>query len=286
MTKQEVLQGALALNNSGQKYTITVEDDKIIIEANYQGSGASEATFRCTAKLKDDKTYTITTYNFDGYRKQYGVYIKAASYSLDGIKEVFDSKEVTQVLRNYLHSCGYQRVVNKKFIALCISIPVAVIAVILMAILIPFTLESDFVDTNGPDNFALTEISRDEILSKDNNYRSSVGSAKHAGKHTKIVGEELRECDYDYVSKDFRNLHGVVVFLATKTSENILTLNINSSVESGNAEIVIIVDGKYYCSVDVNQAQSITLQGISNKEVIVKLAGEGAKMKIDVTRVY
>ena len=286
MTKQEVLQGALALNCSDKKYTISVEGDKIIIEANYQGSGAREATFRCTAKLKDDQTYTVMTYHFDGHRKQYGVYIKAASYGLDGSKEVFDSKEVTQVLRDYLHSCGYQRVVNKKLIALCVSIPVAVIAIILMAILIPSTLESDFVDTNGPDNFALTEITQAEILQKRNNYTSSVGSAKHSGKHTKIVGEELLECDYDYVSKDFRRLHGVVVFHATKISENTLTLNINSSVESGNAEIVILVDGKYHCSVDVNQAQSVTLQGISNQEVIVKLAGEGAKIKIDVTRVY
>ena len=56
--------------------------------------------------------------------------------------------------------------------------------------------------------------------------------------------------------------------------------------ESGNVEIVIIIDGEYYCSVDVNQDQSITLQNVSNKEVIVKLAGEEAKMKIDVTRVY
>lgn len=286
MTKQEVLQGALALNNSDKKYIITVEGDKIMIEAKYQGSGAGEATFRCTAKLKDDKTYTVTTYNFDGHRKQYGVYIKAASYGLDGSKEVFDSKEVTQVLRYYLHLCGYQRVVNKKFIALCISIPVAVIAVILMAIVISLTWESDFVDINGPENFALTEITRAEILSKNNNYRTSMVSKKQSGSHTNIIGTELRDYDYDSISKSFGTIHGVVIIQATKISENTLTLNINSSVESGNAEIVIIVDGKYYCSVDVNQAQSITLQGISNKEVLVKLAGEGAKMKIDVTRAY
>ena len=77
-----------------------------------------------------------------------------------------------------------------------------------------------------------------------------------------------------------------MILQATKISGNTLTLNINSSVESGNAEIVIMVDGEYYCSVDVNQHQSITLQNVSNKEVIVKLAGEEAKMKIDVTRVY
>ena len=56
--------------------------------------------------------------------------------------------------------------------------------------------------------------------------------------------------------------------------------------ESGNAEIVIIIDGEYYCSVDVNHDRSIMIQDVRNKEVIIKLAGEEAKMKINVTRVY
>ena len=276
MTKQEVLQGALALNCSDKKYTITVEGDKIIIETKYRGTRVRESTFRCIAQLKNNKTYT----------EQYGVRKKAVSYCLDGSKEVFDSEEIKKVLRDYLDSCGYQRIVNKKLIALCISIPIVVIVAILIAVIISLTSESDFIDTNGPENFALTEITRDDILSKDNNYRSSVGSASHSGYHTNIIGTRLRDCDYDYISKSFGKIHGVVILQATKISGNTLTLNISSSVESGNAEIVIIVDGEYYCSVDVNQNQSITLQNVSNKEVIVKLAGEEAKMKIDVTRVY
>ena len=33
-------------------------------------------------------------------------------------------------------------------------------------------------------------------------------------------------------------------------------------------------------------ADMLSLQDVSNKEIIVKLAAEGAKMKIDVTRAY
>jgi hypothetical protein len=286
MTKQEVLQGALALNCSDKKYTITVEGDKIIIETKYRGTRMRESTFRCIAQLKDNKTYTETTYDFDGYRKQYGVRKKAVSYCLDGSKEVFDSEEIKKVLRDYLDSCEYQRIANKKLIALCISIPVAIIVAILIAVIISLASESDFVDTNGPENFALTEITRDDILNKNNTYKSSMVSEQHSGRHTNIIGTKLRDVDYDHISRSFRKIHGVVILQATKISGNTLTLNINSSVESGNAEIVIIIDGEYYCSVDVNQGQSITLQNVSNKEVIVKLAGEEAKMKIDVTRVY
>ena len=286
MTKQEVLQGALALNGSDKKYTVTVEGDKIIIETKYRGTRIRESTFRCIAHLKDDKSYTESTCDFDGYRKQYGVRKKAVSYCLDGSKEVFDSEEIKKVLRDYLDSCGYQRIANKKLIALCISIPVAIIVAILIAVIISLASESNFVDTNGPENFALTEITRDDILSKNNNYRSSMVSEQHSGRHTNIIGTKLRDVDYDHISRSFGKIHGVVILQATKISGNTLTLNINSSVESGNAEIVIIVDGEYYCSVDVNQNQSITLQNIANKEILIKLAGEGAKMKIDVTRVY
>lgn len=286
MTKQEILQGALALNCNDKKYTITVEGDKIIIETKYRGTSVRESTFRCIAQLKDNKTYTETTYDFDGYRMQYGVRKKAVSYCLDGSKEVFDSEEIKKDLRNYLDSCGYQRIVNKKLIALCISIPIIVIVAILIVVTISLKSESGFIDTNGPENFSLTEITREEILSKDNNYRISMVSERHSGRHTNIIGTRLRDYDYDYISRSFGKIHGVVILQATKISSNTLTLTIHSSVESGNAEIVIMIDGEYYCSVDVNQDQSVTLQNISDKEVIVKLAGEGAKIKIDVTRVY
>jgi len=286
MTKQEVLQGALSLNDGDKKYTVTVEGDKIIIETKYRGSRVRESTFRCIAQLKDNKTYTEKTYYFDEYRKQYGAREKSASYRLDGSKEVFDSEEVKNILRDYLDSCGYQRIVNKKLIALCVSISVAVMGALLIALIILVASESDFVDTNGPENFALTEITRDDVLSKDNNYISSMAVERHSGHHTNITGTRLRDYDYDYISRSFGKIHGVIILQATKISENTLTLNINSSIESGNAEIVIIIDGEYYCSVDVNQDQSIVLQNISNKDVIVKLVGEKAKIKVDVTRIY
>ncbi len=286
MTKQEVLQGALALNSSDKKYTVTVEGDKIIIETKYRGTRVRESTFRCIAHLKADNTYTESTYDFDGYRQQYGVRKKAISYCLDGSKQTFDSEEIKKVLRNYLESCGYKRTKNTLKLALCIAIPVFVAVFIATAVIISLVSDSKFVDTNGPEDFALTEITRNDILRKDNNYRSSMASERHSGYHTNIIGTRLRDCDYDHISRSFGKIHGVVILQATKISGNTLTLNINSSIESGNAEIVIIIDGEYYCSVDVNQNQSITLQNIANKEILVKLAGEAAKMKIDITRVY
>lgn len=169
-------------------------------------------------------------------------------------------------------------------LALCIAVPVIIAVLILVAVVILSTPE--FVDTNGPDNFELTEIKRDDILNQNENYSGFAETKTHAGFHSNIVGTRFRDHNYDYISRSFGNVHGVLILQATKISGDSLILNIGSTVESGNAEIVVLIDGEYYCSVDVNQNKTITLQNVSNKQVLVKLAGEGAKVKADVRRIY
>ena len=119
MTKQEVLQGALSLNGDDKKYTITVEDDKIIIETKYYGTPKRKATFRFIARLRDDNTYTETSFDSDGWSTRYGSFTKnkkSVSFTFGGRnenveveKDSFDSEACKEVLREYLASCGYQK---------------------------------------------------------------------------------------------------------------------------------------------------------------------------------
>ena len=168
-------------------------------------------------------------------------------------------------------------------LALCISIPVIVAIFILIICLLP---KIEYADTNGPDNFALNTITREDVLESRNNSSAFKSFKKCWGNGTKIRSGIYQEYDYTNVTCSYGKIDGVCVLQATKISENTLTLNINSVVESGNAEIVILIDGEYYCSIDANQNQSITLQGVANKTVLVKLAAESAKMKVDVSRTY
>ena len=168
-------------------------------------------------------------------------------------------------------------------LALCISIPVIVAFFVLAICLIP---KVEYADANGPDNFALNTITREDILKSRNSSSSFKSSKKYWGSGTKILSGIYQEYDYTNVTCSYGKIDGVCVLQATKITGNTLTLNINSVVESGNAEIVILVDGEYYCSVEVNQSESITLRGISNKVVLVKLAAESAKVKVDVSRTY
>ena len=116
MTKNEVIEGALALNGNYKDYVVTTDGDKIIIEAKY----SPNAIFRCVAHLNDDNTYTEVHYANDGGYVYYGKASLVSFYfgkKWDGsgiAKEEFNSEKVKKVLRNYLESCGYKRT-NKGF---------------------------------------------------------------------------------------------------------------------------------------------------------------------------
>jgi hypothetical protein len=49
-------------------------------------------------------------------------------------------------------------------------------------------------------------------------------------------------------------------------------------------EIVILVDGAFYAYVPVNSTQTIRLEDVAQKLVVVKIAGESAAMNITVER--
>ena len=126
MTKQEVLQGALALNGDNKKYIVSVEDTKSIIRTNYAANAihTRDASFCCIAHLNDDNTYVETHTDHDGRRSRFGKvvkYQKSISFTLGGKsdkvevnKESFSSEDIKKVLRDYLKGCGYKRT-NKGF---------------------------------------------------------------------------------------------------------------------------------------------------------------------------
>ncbi len=123
MTKDEVLQGALALNGTDKKYTVSIEDDSIIVQANYAANAGHtrNAVFRCVAHLNDDNTYveTHSDSNPSGLRRRFGTDVlvqKSISFTFGGgsdtvevEKASFHSEDIKKILRDYLASCGYTR---------------------------------------------------------------------------------------------------------------------------------------------------------------------------------
>ena len=146
--------------------------------------------------------------------------------------------------------------------------------------------KSTIKDTNGPDDYSLVKITRDELINSNECSNEFFGTSK--GERSMIGDAELEFYDYDireYFSGFFET-NGVVVIQATKTDKDIVRLNINVVLEKGNAEVAVIVDGEYYCSVEVNKHSEIVIENAQNKTILLKAACESANVTIDVVRSY
>ena len=179
MTKEEVLQGALALGDADRGYTVSVEGNRIILRAEYRATPTRKGTFCCVAHLKDNGTYFETCSDYDGYGTSYGIFRKeqaSVTVPLGGKKgseeikkETFSSEEVKAVLRAYLAECGYTRKSGRALtVALCIVIPLIAAAIVLLAVLLGGGEMR--ADRNAPDGASSIGITREETVTTERYY--------------------------------------------------------------------------------------------------------------------
>ena len=146
MNIQEVLKGALALNGEDKKYSVAVEDDKIITTVKWMDavffapdSVTDEVRqFKFIAKLNDNNTWleidesksvkksagmgglSMNYSSFKGkeisFNKTIGIGKNREDGSVGIIKIEFNSEEYKKPVSEYLASCGYKKT-NKGFFA-------------------------------------------------------------------------------------------------------------------------------------------------------------------------
>ena len=142
-----------------------------------------------------------------------------------------------------------------------------------------------FIDTNGEADYSLATLTLEDILDEWYGYTMFASGSYGEGDGTN-VDHEWEDEDRDSRSIHAKSFSGVTVLQATKTDCATLTLDVTSTVESGNFRIVITVDGAYYCDVEINKTTQVVLNDIQNKTVLIKLAGESAKFRAEVSRTY
>lgn len=121
-------------------------------------------------------------------------------------------------------------------------------------------------------------LTREDILSvHSRNVVINSGSVK-IGVQTNVEGP-LSEYDRDSVKVSIGSISGVRTIHATNTQADHLMLTIDSRLESGNAAIVIVVDGEFYCEVSANAQEMINIPKAAGKLVEVRLAGKSEKSK-------
>lgn len=121
-------------------------------------------------------------------------------------------------------------------------------------------------DTNGPDDFSIETITEEQII---NGYIVTAEHQSHVRQNN----------TYKY---SVGKLTGVFeVFKGTFNEENI-ALTINTSVEEGNARIVLVYKGHVIKDFLLNAANQTYTMSNCNGEVRILVVGESAKLSCDV----
>jgi hypothetical protein len=146
-------------------------------------------------------------------------------------------------------------------------------------------LDGKIEDTNGPDDFSVVTITEEELAKTDySSYSAFFIGFSTEGSQSEVVDKNFIDVDFDKTAYSSSSLSGIYVANVTKTKSNSMSLRITSAVESGNAEIYVFVDNILYERVNINETSEIFLESISDKMIYVKVAGESAKISIDVER--
>ncbi len=161
-----------------------------------------------------------------------------------------------------------------------------VLAMILVGMKISqmLSLHSDYTiaDTNGAES-SLAVITEDEIINSSRKLTMLAFSENFEGAQTNVTGD-LADYDYDTSSFAASAISGIRTMQATLTDRDTLTLTVSSSIEEGNMEIFILIDGEIHSKIPINDEISVTLDDIGGKTVVVRFGAESAKADVTVTR--
>ena len=175
---------------------------------------------------------------------------------------------------------------NKLIITIVVLVAVGFLlfTAAIIGIVIYAVANGQIADENGADNTALAVLGEEEIVNKLDKYATSMSGEKRSGGRSMITGGSLREYDYDSFLGTYGSISGVKTLLATKTDADTLLVTFESTLESGNMELFIIIDGVIDRRVAANEKTTVSLEGVAGKTVLVKLAGESAECQVTVTR--
>ena len=166
------------------------------------------------------------------------------------------------------------------------AVVMAVIAAVKVSDAIQTGKESQIPDTNGVENTNVVTITEDQVLQEYNTCCALLVGLGGDGSSSNVTEPIFK--DYDYQSYSYRSkaASGTQTVHATRTENENLTLTIETELVSGNMEIFVLVDGQIYARLDPIEKQTVVLEDIAGKLVVVKFAAESAELSIQVTREY
>ena len=141
-----------------------------------------------------------------------------------------------------------------------------------------------YEDINGADT-SLAVITLEDILAGNSGSSAFMVRMRKSGAGSG-VGGVLDDVDVQSISYSSKEFNGIRTIHATLSESDRLKLFISAKVLSGNLEVIITVDGEYYCHVSKGMSQQVELEGVAGKLVEVRIAGESAEIAVAVRREF
>lgn len=141
-----------------------------------------------------------------------------------------------------------------------------------------------YEDINGADT-SLAVITLEDILAGKSGSSAFMVQMRKSGAGSG-VGGILDDVDVQSISYSCKEFNGIQTIHATMPESDRLKLFISAKVLSGNLEVIVMVDGEYYCHVSKGMPQQVELEDVAGKLVEVRIAGESAEIALAVRRVF
>lgn len=166
-------------------------------------------------------------------------------------------------------SCAEGSGKHWKIISLVV-VAVALTAIVLATMISSFSNAMEHIpDTNGMENTNVTSYTQEQLVSAPDRSRSYMSGSNNVGDRSVFHAKKVS---------------GINTMQTTKMETDTLILNVDAILNSGNMEVVIVVDGAYYAHVPLNTPQKIVLENVAGKTVTVRFAAESADMSLIVVR--
>ena len=160
----------------------------------------------------------------------------------------------------------------------------AIILVMLLSSLISVLVDPSSILAPELENFAPETVSDGEIVASGEHFNAFRISTHKSGESTGIGGFIYDEYDHDKVKLSVKWITGIKLLSASKVKDATLDLNIESTLESGDAKIVIIRDREIVEYVDLGQSVNLSYEVSGEHTYYVKLLCADAKLTASATR--
>ncbi|MBR3876400.1 MAG: hypothetical protein IKJ25_06485 [Clostridia bacterium] len=133
------------------------------------------------------------------------------------------------------------------------------------------------------ESFSINNLTSEDIVEKEVSSIFAVSRKYDSNTKTGVDGASKYE-DTDHINFKCKRITGINRISATKVKDCTLTLNISSTLSSGNAKIVVICDNEILEYVEFGQDKALTYTVSGEHIYSVKILCEEAELEIDVTR--